>query len=312
MRAAASWRRPARIAAELGALFVALILLDRLFAGGTAFAAVAPNPLWVPVIAMALAYGTGTGVVAAALASAYWIRFAPLPHDGDRLDWLFRLSLPPLLWFVAAGIIGEVTLARARRVAWLRRRSTAADRNLARLSEAIERLARTNRALQVRIVGDGATTGHIVATAARLASTDLAARRGAIGELVACSTGTDDFTCYLNAADGGARAWLRGAAVDPRPDALPNTLVAIRRKRSGILHVGRRADRVPLESLGVAAVPLTAHGEMIGALVLHSLPFERLDAHGLATLTEIGGWLALLLAEAPRGLQRGSNVGLVA
>ncbi len=84
------------------------------------------------------------------------------------------------------------------------------------------------------------------------------------------------------------------------------------RKRGGMLHVGRRADRVPLEGLGVAALPLATAGEMLGVLVLHSLPFDALDVHRRAGLDEVAGWLALLLAEAPRGIPRSGGVGLVA
>ena len=116
------------------------------------------------------------------------------------------------------------------------------------------------------------------------------------------------------AGDGGARAWLRGAAAGGRPDALSDTLVALLRRRGAALHVGRRADRVPLEGVGVAAIPLvrTPDGETTGVLVLHTLAFDALDVHGLATLTETGAWLSIVLDEAPRGIQRAGGVGLVA
>lgn len=306
------WRRHARIATEVAGLFLALVIADRWLTGATAFAGVEPNPLWVPVVAMALAYGTGLGIVAASLATAYWLWAIPGPSGGDYLDRLLRLSLTPLLWFVSAGVIGEVTLARARRVAWLSRRAAIADRNIGRLGDAIEELGRTNRTLQVRIAAEGATTGFVVATAARLAAANPATRRAAIVELVQQATGTGDFTCYLTAPDGGARAWLRGPTATGRPEALPAALAAIVGKRGGTLHVGRRADRVPLEGMGVAALPLKSEGEMIGVLVLHSLPFEALDVHRRAGLAEVGDWLALLLEEAPRGIPRSGGVGLVA
>ena len=46
-----------------------LVAIDRWLTGGTGFAQVQPNPYWLPVLAMALAYGTGPGVLAAALAA---------------------------------------------------------------------------------------------------------------------------------------------------------------------------------------------------------------------------------------------------
>jgi hypothetical protein len=287
----------------MAAMFALLFAADQWVTGGRAFASVAPNPLWLPVLAFAMAYGTGAGVVAAALAGAYWLHGAGATvTDADYLDRLLHLSLPPLMWFVGAGVVGEVTLARGRRAGWLRRRVEAGQRDLRRLGAQVDDLLRANRALQVRLATGAGASGRIVALASGLGARDPAARRDAICALIAEAAGTSDFTCYLPAADGGARAWLRGAAAGARAEALAEPLVGIIRKRAGLLHVGRRADRVPLQGVGVAAVPLRAagSGEMIGVLVLHDLPFAALDTFGLAALAEIGDWLAPLLGEAPR------------
>lgn len=313
MKGVARWRGPARIAAETVVLFALLIAADRLWLGGHAFAGASPNPLWLPVLVLALAYGTGAGIVAAAVAGAYWLHgAAALAGTGDYLDRLLHLSLPPLMWFVGAGVVGEVTLARARRTAWLGRRADNGQRDLRRLGVQLDELSRTNRALQVRLATGAGTTGHVVALASGLGARDPAERREAICGLIAEAAGTRDFSCYLPSPDGGARAWLRGADAGTRPEALAESLMAIIRKRAGVLHVGRRADRVPLQGVGVAAVPLRLAGdqESVGVLVLHDLPFAALDTFGLAALAEIGAWLAPLLGEGPRVARGG--VGLVA
>ncbi|KQT31321.1 hypothetical protein ASG29_15285 [Sphingomonas sp. Leaf412] len=308
-------RTKARIALETAALFALLVVLDRTLAGGQAFAAVQPNPLWLPVLILATAYGTGAGVVAAALASAYWFLGARgSVHESDYLDRLLHLSLHPLMWFVAAGVLGETTLARARRTSWLRRRADGAQRDVRRLGEVVGDLSATNRALQVRLATEQGDVGHIVALATGLAAVDPAQRREAICALVAQAAGSTDFTCYLTAADGRARAWLRGASAGARPEALAEPLATLIRKRGRIMHVGRRADRVPLQGVGVAALPLRRDGsdEAIGMLVFHDLPFRALDTFGLAGLVQIGAWLSPLLADAPRVASRGGGVGLVA
>lgn len=312
MKAAPSWTKHARIAAEFAALFGGVIGLDRALGGSMRFILLEPNPLWLPVIAMALAYGTGLGVAAAALASGYWLWAAPAPTSGDDLDRLLHALLPPLMWFVAAVAIGEVTLARGRRIVWLRRQSQGARRNVRRLAAAIEELDATNRALQVRLASDRTTTGHIVATAARLGTNDPAARRAAMAALVAQAAGTDDFTCYLASPDGGARAWLRGAGATLRAEGLDPAVTARLSAPGDLVHVGRRGDRALLDGVGVAAVALAPGGAAMGALVIHSLPFEALDAFGRTELIELAGWLADLLEEAPRGIRRDSGVGLVA
>lgn len=312
MRSRASRRTQARIAAEFAGLFGVIVGLDRGLGGPAPFIMLEPNPLWLPVIAMALAYGTGMGALAAALASGYWLWAAPVPAASDYLDRLLHQLLPPLMWFVTAVAVGEVTLARGRRIAWLRRRSDTAHRNVARLAAAIDTLDATNRALQVRLAGDRTTTGHVVATAARLGAIDPAARREAMAALVAQAAGTDDFTCFLAAPGGGARAWLRGAGAALRAEGLEPEVMARLARPGDLIHVGRRGDRAVLAGVGVAAVALARDGQALGALVIHSLPFESLDAFGRIELIEVAGWVAELLEEAPRGIRRDGGVGLVA
>ncbi|KQM65517.1 hypothetical protein ASE75_04440 [Sphingomonas sp. Leaf17] len=297
-----TWRVRLRVALEMIVLFAGLALLDWTTTGGTGFAGVQPNPLWLPVLVMALAYGTGAGIAAAAIASVLWLGHVH-GNGGERdyLDYLFHLSLPPLLWFVAAVAIGEVTMIRLARHRRLERREGTARRNVARLTEAFHRLSRTNRVLQVTISTEARTVGHAIATATRLASIDPVERRGAVAHLIAMATRTEDFTCY-RIVDGTARAWLRGATPTGARDMLPADLVGWIRDRTGILHVARPSDRDRLDGVGVAAIPLRqADGQVVGCLVLHTLPFTALTPHGIAEMTEVATWLTPLLADVARG-----------
>lgn len=306
------WRRMLRIALELGVGFGALWLLDVWTTGGTGFVRLDPNPFWLPVLVMALAYGTGPGLVAAALASTVWLaHVGETPGMGDYLDHLFRVSVQPLLWFVAAVAIGEVTMMRIARHARLEKRGGTAARNVARLTEAFDRLSKTNRTLQVQVATDERTLGHVVATASRLSSSDTAPRRAAIVRLVAMAARTEDFTCY-RLVGGEARAWLCGDGAVGHEIASGMLLDRLR-ERDGIVHAARQADRDALDGIGVAAIALHAEtGDLVGCLVLHSLPFAALGPHRLAELTEIGVWLAPLLVDPPRGDQRAMRPGLVA
>ena len=299
------WRRRLRIAAEFVVLFGVLLLADRLLAGGTAFAGIQPNPYWLPVLIMALAYGTEAGLLAAFLASATWLtRVQGALAPGDYLDRLLQLSLTPLLWFLVAALVGEVTTLRARRTERLTRDAAKASRNVDRLSQAYQQLAATNRALQVRIAVEAGTTGRIVALAADLSAPDAAMRRTAVGELIAIAAGTTDFTCYRIDRDGSLRVWLRGTSATPRPDIVPTPLLTRIRTTRRTLCVVHADDRALLADIGVAAVPLvSAAGTAIGCLIVHSLPFAALNTQSIAELTEIGGWLPRLLDDASTGGQ---------
>lgn len=316
---ATRWQRPLRIAAEMAVAFAGLAVADWWLTGGTGFDAIQPNPIWLPVLAMALAYGAGAGLSAAALASAFWLFHAHDSGNGDYLDQLFQLSLQPLLWSVAAVAIGEVTTIRTARHIRLQRRGDTAIRNVARLTEAFDRLSRTNRILQVQIAAEARTMGHVIATATRLSALDPAARREAIAQLIAMAMRTEDFTCYRIDHDE-AKAWLRGAATTGQRDALPSVLIEAVRQRRGVVHVVRRSDRAALHGIGVAAIPLIDPaasnpqiGDIVGCLVLHNLPFTALNAHRMAEMAEVGTWLAPLLAYAGTAVNRAARpTGLVA
>ncbi|TCP98338.1 hypothetical protein C8J46_105494 [Sphingomonas sp. PP-F2F-A104-K0414] len=309
------WRRPVRIAVEIAIAFAALAALDWWLTGGTGFARVQPNPYWLPVLVMALAYGTGPGVLAAAIASGLWLAHVhDNPGERDYLDHLFHLSLQPLMWFVVAGVIGEVTIIRTGRHDRLETRGRVATRNLARLTEAFATLSQTNRQLQVQIATEAHTVGHAIETAARLCSPDPAERRGAIAELIALAARTPDFTCYRVTGDE-ARAWLRGPVTAGRRDVLPAALMERIERHKRVLHVAKRSDRHVLDGIGVAAIALPDRktGEVVGCLVLHTLPFEALNASRTAELAEITTWLTPLLAAMPNTTRPSvRSAGLVA
>ncbi len=309
------WRRPARVAGEIALAFAALVALDWWLTGGSGFAHVHPNPYWVPVLVMALAYGTGPGVLAAVIASGLWLaNVHDTPGERDYLDHLFHQSLQPLMWFVVAGIIGEVTIMRTGRHDRLEKRGRVATRNLARLTDAFATLSQTNRLLQVQIATEAHTVGHAIETATRLSSEDRAERRGAIGELVALAARTADFTCY-RVTGGEARAWLRGPVTAGRRDVLPASLLERIERHKRMLHVAKRSDRHVLDGVGVAAIALPDQktGEIVGCLVLHTLPFEALNASRTAELAEIAAWLTPLLADLPQATRQPvRSAGLVA
>jgi len=153
-----------------------------------------------------------------------------------------------------------------------------------------------------------------IETAARLCSPDSAERRGAIAELIALAARTPDFTCYRVTGDE-ARAWLRGPVTAGRRDVLPAALMERIERHKRVLHVAKRSDRHVLDGIGVAAIALPDRktGEVVGCLVLHTLPFEALNASRTAELAEITTWLTPLLADMPNTTRPSvRSAGLVA
>src|SRR3546814_14463246 len=90
---------------------------------------------------MATTYGTGSGLAAAAIASAIWFHWSNLWSGAtDHIEQPLRLSIQPMLWMVTALVTGEVTASRRNRLADQERQHQALDRNWKKLAEIIARL----------------------------------------------------------------------------------------------------------------------------------------------------------------------------
>lgn len=290
------WRRTLRIAAELLAMVALLAWADLKLTGGTGFAGIAPNPYWLPVLAMALAYGTGAALAAAAVASLSWLTapHAPLGVGEDAFAHLLDRSLPPMLWVLAAVTVGEVTAWRVRSAARADRRGAALARNCATMIDAYRSLADTNRALQLRI----ALEERDVASALTLA----AGLRGAgpqwrtIGQLIALDTRCEDFSLYLEQG-GRWRRIAHGNAAAARAEIAGQALAQAAMRCDRALSVADATDRAVLGDHGVAAVALRAGDDASpGLLVLHDLPVDRLTRHALIGLSATAAWLGAALS----------------
>lgn len=278
---------PLRIAVELAVAFALLAAIDRLYLGGTAFVTVQPHPYWVPVLLGAILYGTGAGLAAAAVASLLWVMLAPLPFlpGQDYFVHVLAIAKLPLLWAFTALGLGEIALFRERRLVTTIRREAKYVSQVDILSRRYGRLNRLNQQLQTRIVTETRTIPNVVAQAVALAD----APDGAVGDLIALLSGTSDFT-LSRLVDG--RPLPIVAPADPRP-APPPALIAALAMRTAPIHVGTPDDRALLGDAGLCALPVRCgrHGPVLGLLLFHALPADRLTDAGIADIAGIAEWL---------------------
>lgn len=316
MMTIANWRqarRPARIAGEMALLFGTLALIDRWLTGGTGFEAVQPNPYWLPVVAMAVAYGAGTGLVAAGLASALWLAapHAPLAVGGDAFARLLGLSLPPMLWVLAAVSIGEITALRTRAIRSLTSRSATFERNCHTMIGAYRTLAGHNRNLQVRMALEERSVAQALHIAAGLREPHPAGPWQTVARLISHDTRCEDFSLYVE-TDGWWHRAAHGDAASDRAESAAPALVAAAARLDRAMHVANAGDREALGDAAIAAVALReAAGEpVIGLIVWHALPIERLTRHGIIDLSATAAWVGAIVASERRRMVRSQPAAL--
>ncbi|MDF8335533.1 hypothetical protein [Novosphingobium cyanobacteriorum] len=286
-------RTAIRIVLECAIVFAILASVDIGLLKGDAFSSVNPNPLWIPVLLMALAYGTEAGLAATLVASTIWlIACDGRTFPGDRFEQLLAISMPPLLWYLAAIGIGEVTHYRNRRSTTRLRARRRAELKLAKLAAVLRRLDLDNRTLQQRIAADERTVNRALRLAAELQMARPDERQERLRELLRMAIGTDHYTCFL----------VRGTATFPilegdrstivRP-ALSSRLMARLREQRGLLLARNKDERDLLAGVGLIALPILSprSRDIIAVLVIRDIAFERLTDQFLADLSDHSAWL---------------------
>lgn len=300
-----AWKEHVRRFAELATLFGALIALDRLLLNGDAFAHIEPNPLWIPVLVLAMCYGTGMGLAAAAIASLIWI-ISPheWPVGTDRIDEQYFLSLLPLLWTMTALLVGEVTARRKARYDGLCQRHEDLSADWERAALTFANLSNTNRDLQVRIASEQRVGAQALTVATGLTQLDPGSRMEALTKLIALAIQTEDFTYYQVRGDRFV-AQMQGAAARGRPVDLAHTLLAQTiSKHMRTIHVGQERGRNQLQDFGIAAIPVReeVNGGLAAVLVIHSADGLVLNAARTAEFSQLSRAMtgyATILARPP-------------
>ena len=131
------WSRHWRDGHASWALELVIVLSMTLLIGaatpiGAHLGSISPNPLWIPVLLLSSQYGTKAGV-AAAVASmvVHWLAGAPPQAGGeDVYEYLYRIWREPMLWPVAAVVLGGFRDRQAQKTEALRSRLVEADAQL--------------------------------------------------------------------------------------------------------------------------------------------------------------------------------------
>ena len=127
---------------ETALLLGAALLFDALFLDGTRFRAWSQHPFWIPVLLVAVQYGTNAGLVAATAGTLALLagNIPPQAVFEDRFIWFSGIVRLPLLWFVVTVVLGELRMRQIREKKALREQFGEASRREAVLTEAYQRL----------------------------------------------------------------------------------------------------------------------------------------------------------------------------
>ena len=121
---------------EIALFIAAALLLDQFVFSGARFWDVAPHPFWILIVLVSAQYGTNEGLVATLVASAVLLAGnLPVQHiDQDLYAYIFEISWRPMMWLVAAVVVGEISSRHLRERERLRgemRKATKGEEHIA-------------------------------------------------------------------------------------------------------------------------------------------------------------------------------------
>ena len=89
-------------------LFLLLMIVEWVIPGPASLAQITPHPFWLPVVLLSVQYGSGTGLIVAALATGLsWVAGWPVQSaQEDFYTYSLRVWREPVLWISAAIVIG--------------------------------------------------------------------------------------------------------------------------------------------------------------------------------------------------------------
>jgi hypothetical protein len=292
---------------EILAYLAVALAFDQMIGGGHRFADVAPHPFWAPVLLASTYYGINEGLFAAA-ASTLALLLGNLPEQSFSEDvsaWLLRITAEPVLWFVAAIILGEIC-GKHRREAGLAHealRDTAA--RVDAITRAYDQLSLIKGNLETRVAAQIRTV-HAMYVASR------AITRETIGEvllgtseMVRAVLGPRKFSLFLLNGPRLEAALNEGWASEDRFSREFRDSSAIFERiveRREFLRVTDPAHEAVLHGEGLLAGPLISVDtrEVVGMLKVEDLDFLDLTPSSIQNFQILCEWIGTSLADSQR------------
>lgn len=284
--------------AEIAAFFLMALAADYFLLGGSRFAGVEPHPFWAIILLTATQYGAGEGLLAAALASA--VLLFDMPEQGfgeDLYDWVLRNTALPVLWCLAALILGEIRAAHLSERDRLRAELAEAREHARAISEAYERLSRIKGELEARVAAQVRTVRAMYDASRAIDSKNTSGVIVGVEGLVRSVLSPAKFSLFFMGGKGlelvAADGWdpedaYAGefASASPLFQAVivrRETLVAVNPEHEALL--GRE---------GIIAGPLFSEdtGMVIGMLKIDEIAFAQLNPATMQNFRIVCDWIA--------------------
>lgn len=278
--------------------FFAIVSIGALLSGSSInFFNVCPHPFWIVVILTAAQYGTTEALIAAAIATAIFF-LGPIPQQTilqDRFAYFFFLVKTPLMWFVAALILGELRMRHIRKTDLLEKKAMQSEEKEKAMAESYTALKKIKERLEIQIASDRQTTLEIIKEFKEMEKSDLDALLHSAMDMIKTLVAPEKFSVFLLEKDRlklvASEGWQQGDHFDkefPVTAQLFQEIITYKR----VIQMNTSDPKI-LDKQGVLAVPVVSEEDarVFGMIKIEQIPFLRLRIKEIESLRSIGQWV---------------------
>jgi polysaccharide biosynthesis protein PelD len=292
---------------ELAIFFAIAFIIDFLVFGGTRFQGLQPHPFWIPVILLSVQYGTSEGLLAAVI-STIALLLGALPEQRfgqDIYDYLQAVAVEPLMWFIAAIIVGELAMRRRRRLARTEQELADVRQEADGLAEAYAKARQAKDTLEARLASDLTTTLSLYQGARAVERSSVGNVLTGAVELIRRVLDPDMFSIYLlngSQLEAAVQEGWEDDAKQARVFAADSALYQAIAAEERMLCAAHADDARILTGEGVLAAPLLGgpSGQPVGMLKIEALSFADLTTSSVETFRLCSEWIGSALERARR------------
>ncbi len=292
---------------EIVGFLLVMLLCSVFFGDGNRFWGVEPHPFWVIVILIAVQYGTSEGILAAILSSVVLL-VGNIPEQefgtsGNMYDYLYTFLRLPVLWLMAAVVLGELRQRHIRERDFLRKELADARNREEVIADSYNKVKTFKERLELKIASQlrsSVTTYRAARAIEKNHPTDVLQ---GVQELVRSVMQPDKFSVYLLGSDGLSSSitygWKEGDNFQQQygaNDALYKEVIGSQH----VLCIANRDHQRVLQDQGVLAGPLvdSETGEISGMLKIEKIGFMDLNLSTIETFHAICEWVGMALVNA--------------
>lgn len=281
-------------------IFLGLLVVINIFLGdGTRYINVSPHPFWIIVLLVSANYGIREGLMSAFFSSVFLLAFNIPEQTIDQTihEHILQVSYHPILWFIAALILGELREKHIKERNELRQSLAEAEKHELAITDAYLQLKNIKEKLETQIASDLHSNVQAYNAIKSLESLNPSKTLLGLEEVVTAVMHPKKFSIFALGKDGLEAVICSGWNEEesyqrrlPASSPLYQDIVG----RQHMVSCNHEKDLDILGHEGILAAPLIDHktGQVFGMLKIEDIGFMELTHASIETfriICEVAG-----------------------